>query len=95
MRIVTTSASSLGGARPKDHDMVATGRSYQARVPRGLRVLSSLSSSSSSSSSSLEPQQELSELQAEAAMLEQWWKEPRWMHTKRIYSRKSVLCVCV
>jgi hypothetical protein len=87
MRIVTSSLGSVGSGQDdhhstkKSHDMVSTGKSYQAKVPRGLRVLSSSSSSVSTSTS-----RELSDLQAEASMIEQWWQEPRWKHTKRIYS---------
>ena len=92
MRIVTSSLGNVGGGASsspsshaggkKDHDMVATGK-YQARVPRGLRVLHQSTSGSSS------PSAELSDLKTEAAMIEQWWQEPRWNLTNRIYSRKS------
>jgi hypothetical protein len=85
MRIVTSSLGSVGSGQDDhhktSHDMVSTGKSYQAKVPRGLRVLSSTRSSASTSTS-----RELSDLQAEASMIEQWWQEPRWKHTKRIYS---------
>jgi Isocitrate lyase family len=45
--------------------------------------------SSKSSSSSFGAQ-----LQAEAAAIERWWAQPRWQHTKRIYSGKCVGHVC-
>jgi hypothetical protein len=98
MRIVNSSLGSIGSSsspfsskssshgKKKEHDMVMTGQSYQAKIPRGLRVLPSSSSVLQSSASS---SSELSDLQAQASLMEQWWQEPRWMQTKRIYSRKS------
>lgn len=60
------------------------------KVPRGLRVLPQQSSTSSSASSvpgsSSSATTELSRLRQEASRLEQWWKDPRWKHTTRIYS---------
>ena len=58
------------------------------KVPRGLRSLPL-------------PQQRLQQqetargfgqqLQSEAAAVERWWSQPRWQHTKRVYSGASEL----
>jgi hypothetical protein len=54
------------------------------KVPRGLRVLPSSSTSPQMGGT----RTELADLQQEAARIERWWTEPRWKHTKRIYSGK-------
>jgi hypothetical protein len=56
------------------------------KVPRGLRGLPSSGRSQTSASS------EMHRLQEEAASIERWWSEPRWRHTKRVYSGKYKLC---
>jgi hypothetical protein len=48
------------------------------KVPRGLRGIASPSSANELTS--------VDTLQQEAAMIERWWSQPRWKHTKRVYS---------
>ena len=48
------------------------------KVPRGLRSLPSMGASPD----------EHQLIQQDAQQIAKWWKEPRWKHTKRIYSRK-------
>jgi hypothetical protein len=55
-------------------------KAFPDQIPRGLRLLRSGVASSKSSSSFG------AQLQAEAAAIERWWAQPRWQHTKRIYS---------
>ena len=78
MRVQIRSALSSSQQDSNKKDDFAT-----PRIPRGLRVLSRRSLSSSSTS---DPRSELSQLQTDAASIERWWKDPRWKHTKRIYS---------
>ena len=51
-------------------------------VPRGLRVLGTADIQRSSGSAPDYGQQ----LKNEAAAIERWWSQPRWQHTKRVYS---------
>lgn len=85
MRVVTSSLSgyaapSATGSKPKPS---GGGGAYQAKTPRGLRVLPAAATAGSSAPSAAS---ELGDLKAEAAALERWWKEPRWTYTTRIYS---------
>ncbi len=52
-----------------------------AKIPRGLRVLPPQKKKSLND--------EKSHLRQDTAAIEQWWKESRWNHTKRVYSGKS------
>lgn len=63
---------------------------FKDKIPRGLRVLSSRPSSADVV---VDAHQFGAQLKQEAAAIERWWTEPRWKHTKRIYTR--TLCVCV
>jgi len=49
------------------------------QVPRGLRSLPTAGATSLRTN-------ELQDLQQDVAAIERWWKEPRWNHTKRVYS---------
>jgi hypothetical protein len=65
------------------------------KVPRGLR---SLPAAAAAPKAALSNQQFASELQQEAAAVEQWWTQPRWQHTRRVYSGmclRSLGSVCV
>jgi hypothetical protein len=53
----------------------------QPKVPRGLRTLGPLGAGSSGAASDFGQ-----ELKNEAAAIERWWSQPRWQHTKRVYS---------
>ena len=75
MRIVTSSVN----AKPNNEN-------GGAKIPRGLRGLTITSLAGSTNARS-----ELDALQAEAASIEQWWANPRWQHTKRVYSGKKAL----
>jgi hypothetical protein len=76
MRVVSSFTSSSNSSSNNNNKDVA-----KATVPRGLRVLPHVSAAPPSS-----PQAERKELQQECQQLERWWQEPRWTHTKRIYS---------
>jgi hypothetical protein len=53
------------------------------KVPRGLRVLPGRGESVGARS-------EYDDLLAGAAKIDVWWTSPRWQHTKRVYSGKTV-----
>jgi hypothetical protein len=63
-------------------------KAFPDQIPRGLRLLQSGHGSLTKTSSSSFGAQ----LQAEAAAIERWWAQPRWQHTKRIYSGTCVCC---
>lgn len=52
------------------------------KIPRGLRVLPA----SAAGMDNTNPRTELQNLKEEAATIERWFADPRWKHTKRIYS---------
>ena len=52
-----------------------------AKTSRGLRVLPPQKKKSVG--------EEQSHLRRDVSEVEQWWKEPRWNHTQRVYSGKS------
>jgi hypothetical protein len=65
-------------------------KAFPDQIPRGLRLLRGSGGSgalTSTTTSSFGAQ-----LQAEAAAIERWWAQPRWQHTKRIYSGT---CLCL
>ena len=51
------------------------------KVPRGLRGLPTATAQPVGST-----RDELLELQQDAATIKSWWAQPRWKHTKRVYS---------
>lgn len=53
------------------------------KVPRGLRALGTADIQRSSGTSAPDFGQQLKN---EAAAIERWWSQPRWQHTKRVYS---------
>jgi len=55
------------------------------KIPRGLRSLSAPANQPSSNRNFGQ------ELKAEAAAVERWWSQPRWQHTKRVYSGTFVV----
>lgn len=52
------------------------------RVPRGLRGLPNDTPS---------PSLELKQLNQDATVIQEWWKQPRWRYTKRIYSGECLV----
>lgn len=48
------------------------------KVPRGLRTLRNIPKPESTDT--------LAQLKTEASTVEQWWAQPRWKYTKRIYA---------
>lgn len=56
------------------------------KIPRGVRVLPVTDGTPS-------PREELSALQQDVAAIERWFQDPRWKHTKRVYSAKDVACL--
>jgi hypothetical protein len=54
------------------------------KIPRGLRALPA-----AAASSRVSPGSELGMLRSEASSIDQWWKDPRWKNTTRVYSCKS------
>ena len=58
------------------------------KIPRGLRVLGTSSSASTTRSADFGQQ-----LKNEAAAIERWWSQPRWQHTKRVYSGMYIILV--
>jgi len=56
------------------------------KIPRGLRSLGGGSLDKSSINNNLGH-----ELQSEASAVERWWSQPRWQHTKRVYSGTYVM----
>ena len=81
MRIVTSSVNAIAGNNAKPNN-----ENGGAKIPRGLRGLPITSLAGSTNARS-----ELGALQDEAASIEQWWANPRWQHTKRVYSGKKAL----
>ena len=77
MRIVTSSVNAISGGNAKANE-------NNAKIPRGLRGLPIASLAGETNARS-----EFDALQAEAASIEQWWANPRWQHTKRVYSGKG------
>ena len=69
------------------------------KVSRGLRVLSSSSTSTPNKDTTNEAKAEREALMKEIALIEQWWRDPRWKGTKRTYSGESsviiMVCVCM
>jgi hypothetical protein len=64
------------------------GAAIVPKVPRGLRVLQG-SSKSDIPTVPVQPsaESERRQLEQDASAIETWWKsDPRWMHTRRIYS---------
>jgi hypothetical protein len=79
MRIVNSSmtgSNTAAAVKPQNEN--------DAKIPRGLRGLPITSLAGATDARS-----EFDALQAEAARIEQWWANPRWQHTKRVYSGKS------
>jgi hypothetical protein len=70
--------------RSSHREEVADKDPSKPKVSRGLRGLPISGHSQASASS------EMPRLKDEAASIERWWKEPRWRHTKRIYSGKFI-----
>jgi len=58
-------------------------------IPRGLRALPS----ANNNPQPLSTRSELDQLKADAAAIERWWMDPRWKHTKRVYSAMDVACL--
>lgn len=81
MRIVTSSVTTILGNNSGGSNK--TSSSTDPKVPRGLRGLPIASLAGSTDARS-----EYDTLQAEAAAIEQWWANPRFQHTKRVYSGK-------
>jgi hypothetical protein len=63
-------------------------KAFPDQIPRGLRLLRGSGGSGALTTTTSFGAQ----LQAEAAAIERWWAQPRWQHTKRIYSGT---CLCV
>ena len=56
------------------------------KIPRGLRTLGPFGGGSGTASNFGQ------ELKNEAAAIERWWSQPRWQHTKRVYSGTYYYC---
>ena len=81
MRIVSSSVTTIMGGNGSNN---AQKSSTDPKVPRGLRGLPIASLAGSTDARS-----EYDTLQAEAAAIEQWWANPRFQHTQRVYSGKE------
>ncbi len=87
MRIVTSSITTISNGQKANHSSrtgAAASTSGGPKVPRGLRQLPITSLAGPTNT-----QSEYDALQADAASIEQWWSNPRWQHTKRVYSGKN------
>jgi Isocitrate lyase family len=89
MRVVMSSPSSSSGSYGGQQPTQKKENPSVPKVPRGLRGLPRNSSSSVNNPQPSSTRSELNQLQADAAAIEQWWKDPRWKHTKRVYSGKK------
>jgi hypothetical protein len=79
MRIVSSSIINISGSAGNKQQPQQGGGN--PKIPRGLRGLPI-----SSLAGPTDARSEYDALQAEAASIEQWWSNPRWQHTKRVYS---------
>mmetsp|Transcript_14353 Transcript_14353/g.24920 ORF Transcript_14353/g.24920 Transcript_14353/m.24920 type:complete len:593 (-) Transcript_14353:111-1889(-) len=86
MRVVTTSVMSISSSNPGRSNK--RNQQQGPKVPRGLRGLPI-----NSMAEQTDARSEYDSLQAEAASIEQWWADPRWQHTKRVYSAMDVACL--
>ena len=77
MRVVHTTSTVPASDDTKD---LAT-----PKVPRGLRALPVASGLPRSS-----PSGDMADLQQDVAVIERWWQDPRWKHTKRTYSGEFI-----
>ena len=61
---------------------------FKDKIPRGLRVLLPRSSGAEATTTNGASAQQAfgAQLNQEAAAMERWWAQPRWQHTKRVYS---------
>jgi hypothetical protein len=85
MRIVTSSVTTVMGSNTRNDDNKnKSSTATDPKIPRGLRGLSSASITGSTDARS-----EYDSLQAEAAEIDLWWANPRFQHTKRVYSGKK------
>ncbi|KAG7371145.1 isocitrate lyase [Nitzschia inconspicua] len=87
MRIVTSTVTSIMGSSGTTSSANKQS-STDPKVPRGLRGLPIASLAGSTDARS-----EYDALQAEAASIEQWWANPRFQYTKRVYSAMDVACL--
>ena len=76
----TFSASLSATAAPKEDKSIP-------KIPRGLRALPITSGTSS-------PREELNALQQDVAAIERRFQDPRWKHTKRVYTGKYCISSC-
>jgi hypothetical protein len=91
MRIVTSSVTTVMRSQNNNNNnnnnsnnSSKLSTTTDPKIPRGLRGLPI-----SSLAGSTDARSEYDTLQAEAAEIEQWWANPRFQHTKRVYSGKE------
>mmetsp|Transcript_163 Transcript_163/g.362 ORF Transcript_163/g.362 Transcript_163/m.362 type:complete len:594 (-) Transcript_163:71-1852(-) len=86
MRVVITSTT-LATSSGKPPSQKQRDDDTTTKIPRGLRILPVSSPMGAAALS------EKSMLKADVNAIEEWWKHPRWAHTKRVYSAMDVACL--